>query len=231
MAQKIVPTPPPGGFRVVEVLKQDLFGRVERGVFEAEEGEAIEAVRRDLRAAPWIVRPIARRLAAREARALQCAQGIQRVPALLSWRRGHLIRTWLEGRTLEEAESPGPAYFEEARGILDDLHDRGVTHNDLHKEPNLLVDPEGRPALVDFQLASVFRRRGRWYRMYVNEDLRHLLKHKRRYCREALTAEEKVILAHPSWIARWWLRTGKKVYLFVTRRLLNWRDREGRGMR
>ena len=102
-----------------------------------------------------------------------------------------------------------------------------MTHNDLHKEPNLLVTPEAGPALVDFQLASVHRSRGPWFRMCVREDVRHLLKHKRTCCPAALTADDRARLARKSWYARTWELTGKRLYLLVTRRLLHWRDAEG----
>jgi len=39
------------------------------------------------------------------------------------------------------------------------------------------------------------------------------------------------ILATPSLLSRAWMASGKKVYLFVTRRIFNWRDREGAGDR
>jgi hypothetical protein len=104
-------------------------------------------------------------------------------------------------------------------------------HNDLAKEPNFLVTADGRPAIIDFQLAWFCPRRGRLFRLLAREDLRHLLKHKRTYCPQFLTARERRILASPSWPARIWMKTGKPVYLFVTRRLLGWRDREGAGDR
>ena len=52
----------------------------------------------------------------------------------------------------------------------------GVAHNDLAKEPNLLVCDDGAPAFLDFQLATVTRRRGRLFRSLAWDDLRHLLK-------------------------------------------------------
>ena len=52
----------------------------------------------------------------------------------------------------------------------------GVTHNDIAKPQNWLMTPEGRAAVIDFQLASVHRRRGRLFRTMAREDLRHLLK-------------------------------------------------------
>ena len=91
--------------------------------------------------------------------------------------------------------------------------------------------PDGRPALVDYQLASVHRERGAWYRLCRVEDVRHLLKHKRTHCPGALTRRERALLGRKSWFARAWGAVVKPVYLLVTRRLLRWRDREGRGQR
>jgi hypothetical protein len=77
----------------------------------------------------------------------------------------------------------------------------------------------------------VLRRRGPLARARGHDDLRHLLKHKRTYLSDRLTAREKRILARPSLLSRAWMSTGKKAYLFITRRMLNWRDREGAGDR
>lgn len=127
---------------------------------------------------------------------------------------------------------PGdPAYFRAARSLLARLHRRGIAHNDLAKEPNWLVTPEGAPALVDFQLAVVSQRRGRVFRLLAREDIRHLLKHKRSYCPERLTARERRILATPSGASRLWMATGKPAYTFVTRHIFGWADREGAGDR
>jgi hypothetical protein len=62
------------------------------------------------------------------------------------------------------------------------------------------------------------------------EDLRHLLKHKRRYAPDALTAAERRVLGRKTFITRVWMATGKKVYYAITRGL-NFTDREGRGVR
>ena len=111
------------------------------------------------------------------------------------------------------------------------MHRRGIAHCDLAKEPNWLVTPTGAPALVDFQLALIAPRRGRLLRMLAREDLRHLLKHKRTYCPERLTARERAILEHRGITSRLWMATVKPVYWFITRRLLGWADREGAGDR
>ena len=51
-------------------------------------------------------------------------------------------------------------------------------------------DGHGRAFLMDFQLAARFRRGNALFRLARYEDLRHLLKHKRRYAPDALTAAE-----------------------------------------
>ena len=109
------------------------------------------------------------------------------------------------------------------------LHRAGIAHNDLAKEQNWLY-ADSRPYLTDFQLAAGFRRRGLLFRLARYEDLRHLLKHKRRYAPDALTAAERRVLARKTFLTRAWMATGKKIYYAITRGL-NFTDREGRGMR
>jgi RIO-like serine/threonine protein kinase len=211
-------------------LKSDVFGTIER-LSDAAPGTTRQLIRRDTRAARWWARGLARHLARREARALRALAGITGVPALAGFERGVLLRQWIDGEPMQRARPRDPAYFRAAMRLLRRLHRARVAHNDLAKEPNWLVTPERQPALVDFQLALVSRRRGRCFRMLARDDIRHLLKHKRTYCPERLTRRELAILARPSPLARVWMATGKKVYLFITRRLLGWSDREGAGDR
>jgi RIO-like serine/threonine protein kinase len=216
--------------RDTKLLKADLFGRVER--MHLSDGEASRlVVRRDTRCARWWVRPLARYLAHREARALRVLQGMERVPQLISWGNGVLVRTWLPGLPMQEAKPDNPEYFAAALRILIAMHRIGLAHNDLAKEPNWLVDPEGLPLVIDFQLASVHRRRRRWFKLQAREDLRHFFKHKRTYCPDRLSERELRILASPSTAARLWRITGKRVYLWITRGVLGWSDREGAGNR
>ena len=100
-------------------------------------------------------------------------------------------------------------------------------HDELHAR--CLVLDDGRPAIIDFQLAVRGDPRSRWMRLLAREDLRHLLKHKRMYCRAALTPVEKRVLGRTSWLRDLWFRTGKPVYRVVTRKILKWEDNEGQG--
>jgi RIO-like serine/threonine protein kinase len=209
------------------LLKRDLFGAVLR----IRLANGASATLRDVSAARWWVGWLARELGRREVRALRRLQGIAGVPAVLQADRDRILRSWIDGSPMQVARPRDPAYFVAAMRLLRALHVRNVAHNDLAKEPNWLVTTDGAPALVDFQLALCSRRRGRLFRALAHDDLRHLLKHKRTYVPELLTARERRILATPSLVSRLWMATGKRVYRFVTRRLLHWSDREGAGDR
>jgi predicted Ser/Thr protein kinase len=209
-----------------KLLKKDLFGQV-----SLEFSGNRQVVMRDLRGGTRWLRWIARRLMSREASALLVLDDLQGVPRLISHGRDTLCRSWLAGQPMQVARPRDARYFKAAAHLLRQLHGHGVAHNDLAKEPNWLVTPDGNPALVDFQLAMHAPRRGRLFRLLAREDLRHLLKHKRTYCASRLTTREKGILENPASISRLWMLTGKPVYLFVTRFLLGWADREGAGDR
>jgi hypothetical protein len=212
------------------LLKRDLFGVVLRRTLQGPAG-ALDCVERDTGEANRWLRWLARRLAAREARALAALRRVPQVPMLISWDGHRLQRSWLPGVPLHQSGGVDRAYFREALRLLRRVHAAGILHNDLAKEPNWLVLPGGHPGLVDFQLAMHPRRRGRLFRMLAHDDLRHLLKHKRTYCTECLTTRQRAMLAQRSPIAGAWARSGKPLYRFVTRRLLGWADREGAGDR
>lgn len=210
----------------VTLLKRDLFGEIRL----VERGGGCEIERDTAAAATW-VRWIARRLLRREAEVLAALDGEAGFPGLIAAERDLLRREYLDGRPMQEARPRDRAYFRSAFRLLRRMHRLGVAHNDLAKEPNWLVRPDGQPALLDFQLAAYYPKRTRLFRLLAREDLRHFLKHKRTYRPDDLTARERAILARPAWTARLWRATGKRVYLWLTRRVLGWSDREGAGDR
>jgi len=219
-ASEMVPDPVPE-----QLLKRDVFGTITR---------VGETVVRDSRAArPW-AHHLALHLMRREHRALTrlaLGSGVEGIPRALELQPGRLTRSWLDGAPMQITKPCDPAYFRNAARLLRRLHAANIIHNDLAKETNWLVTPDGRAALVDFQLAMSLTKRGPLARALGHDDIRHLLKHKRTYLPERLTAREKRILATPSLLSRIWMASGKRVYLFVTRKIFRWRDREGAGDR
>jgi predicted Ser/Thr protein kinase len=205
-----------------KLLKKDIFGEV--SLHASEGGHYI--VRDARRARPW-ARWLARRLLAREARALAAANGTAGIPELLRIDTDILQRSWIPGEPMQQGKPADAGYFHDAAKTLRRLHRLGIVHNDLAKEPNWLVTDDGKPGIVDFQLAWYAPERGRLFRMLALDDLRHMLKHKRSYCPQHLTRRELAILENPTVISRTWMFGGKPVYLFVTRKILGWADREG----
>lgn len=204
------------------LLKKDLFGEVWRV-----EHCGDEAILRDTRPARWWLSWLARGLMRREARSLAALAGLAGVPQIIITSDNYLLRTFMPGAPLFESGPDDANYFRNAARLLRRIHRAGVVHNDLAKEPNLLVCNAGAVGIIDFQLASYQRNRGRLFRAAAREDIRHLLKHKRTYYPERLTQREQAILDTPSFVSRAYMGSVKPVYLFFTRRMLGWSDREG----
>lgn len=209
------------GDNVRTLLKADIFGTVHRV------HGAAAAVVRDTRAAHPALAWLARRLAGREARALRRLAHVERVPDLLAFDGRVLVRSHLAGRPMPAGRPAAACYYREAAKLLRRMHAAGVAHNDLAKEANWICLPDGSAGIVDFQVACVMPRRGKWFRVLAREDLRHLLKHKRHYAPVLLTARERRILESPAWPARIWRRLVKPVYLQITRGWLGWPERTG----
>lgn len=100
---------------------------------------------------------LGRWLCQREARFLEQLGDLPGIPPLLGrWGPSGYLRAYLPGHNLREfrkSARPDPAFFPELRRILDRVHQRGVAHCDLSKPENVLVLHDGRPALIDFQIA------------------------------------------------------------------------------
>ena len=179
---------------------------------------------RDLGAARWL--KLARYLARREAKALSRLAGTSGIPRLIALEDNRLIRSYLPGEAMYLSSPRSREYFREALRLVRRLHLLRVAHNDLAKEANWICHKETVPGIVDFQLAICFSKRSRLFRLLAREDLRHLLKHKRHYLPDALTERERKILAEPMWPARWWSKLVKPGYIFLTRRILRWPERD-----
>ena len=207
------------------VHKRDVFSETISGHLAEDPG--FKVVLRKLDGVPWWARPIARFLARREVRGLRAVKGIEGVPQLLRADREGLLRSWSHGTPLQLAKPAEAAWYRDAKRLLREMRRRGVTHNDIAKPQNWLMTPDGRAAVIDFQLASVHRRKGKLFRVMAREDLRHLLKQKRNFAPHLLTASEKRVLERKALPTRIWMATGKRAYNFVTRGLMNWSDGEG----
>lgn len=217
------------GFISETVLKRDVFSETHKGHLVGRPDQPV--IRRIVSAAPWWSKPLAWTLARREIRALRAVDGMRGTPQLLLTDRHGLFRTWSEGTPLHLARPSEAAFYRDAAALLRRLRRAGITHNDLAKPQNWLMTPDGSAAVIDFQLASVHRRRGPLYHTMAYEDFRHLLKQKRAFAPHLLTPAGKRLLARRSLPSQIWRATGKRCYNLVTRGIFNWSDGEGTGDR
>jgi len=219
----------PGAYTPTAVLKRDIFSEIQVGYFD--DAPDVRVVRRIVTASPWWARPLAWILARREIRGLECVRGIKGVPQLVAVDAEGLYRSWCEGTPLHLARPHQTQFYRDAHQILRHMRQRGLTHNDLAKPQNWLMSPDGQPQIIDFQLASLHKRRGLLFRYFAYEDFRHLLKQRASFANDLMTPTGWRIVQHRSWPSRLWLNTGKKIYNFLTRDLFHWSDGEGTGDR
>ena len=156
--------------------------------------------------------------------------GLAATPQLLRWDGRRLDRSYMDGSAMyQRPPRDDLAYFRQARRLLQQLHRRGLAHNDLAKEANWLVLADGarRSSISSSPPAAIRARAG-------------CACSRARTCatcsstsaptaRSALTPVERRVLKRHSWLREAWFATGKPVYRFVTRRLLKWEDNEGQG--
>ncbi|MEX3010048.1 serine/threonine protein kinase [Hoeflea sp. TYP-13] len=211
------------------VFKRDVFSETRAGHFADRPDTRV--ARRIVTASPLWSRPLAWFLAKREIRALRAVAGIKGTPDIIEVDADGLFRSWTDGTPLHLARPQTGDWYKDARRLLRDMRRRGITHNDLAKPQNWLMLSDGKAAVIDFQLASCHRRRGRMFRVMAYEDLRHCIKQKRAFAPNLMTPMEKRILARKSLPSRIWMATGKKIYNLITRGIFSWSDGEGTGDR
>ncbi len=129
-------------------------------------------------------------------------EGIQRWLAPVG--AGAYALHYVEGVTLDHLEAPlPPGFFDRLRELIDAVHARRAAYCDLNKRSNILLQPDGRPALIDFQISVAYDPAAAWpvrlwTRLWLGalqrHDLYHLYKHKRRLAPDALRDHERALL-------------------------------------
>ncbi|MFW6154391.1 MAG: hypothetical protein ACOC95_04155 [Planctomycetota bacterium] len=181
----------------------------------------------------WVGRYLARR--EREVhRRIDGIEGIQRWVDRVS--PSAFALEYLPGRPLDTVDPPPDGrFFDALRDLVDAVHARGVAYGDLNKRSNILVTPDAKPALIDFQICAFRPRRAGWLRWAADRivaylqrmDLYHLYKHKRRLAPEALRQGEEAALDRPDGLLRLH-RAAATPVRHVRRRLLTRLHRAGR---
>ncbi len=208
----------------VKILKIDIFGTIELASIDNNNLVIV----RNYGGSKLFAWPLASYLAYRERKILKIIERLNQdnLPRLLYHEKGFQVRSYIAGKPLNKSMIKEDNYYESAKILLDSLHSCGIVHNDIEKPENWLVTEENDPAIIDFQLACYFPKKGKIFRICAKEDRRHLLKQKERYSPETLTEEEKILLAQKTLPSRIWAKIFKPVYHFITRTILKYSDRD-----
>lgn len=106
---------------------------------------------------------------------------------------------YIDARPLDHFDRPPAGFFDRLATVFDAIHQRGVAYCDANKRSNILVGPDSRPTLIDFQISFGRRDDLPWplrsvvawlVRYFQRSDLYHLYKHKRRLAESELRPEE-----------------------------------------
>ncbi|MEO5356353.1 MAG: hypothetical protein H7844_03525 [Nitrospirae bacterium YQR-1] len=147
-----------------------------------------------------LLRPLAQFFSRREYRIYEKVGDIAGVPKLgpRYGKRGY-FHLFIEGVTLHEFKGTLPDdFFDNLKGIIEEVHRRRIFYLDLNKLGNIIVATEGRPYLIDFQISMYFRPlkgiTGRFvdwiFNSLIREDIYHLYKHKKRFRSDQMTPDE-----------------------------------------
>ena len=143
---------------------------------------------------------------------------------------------YVEARPLDHLPAPPPGFFDRLLDLMGHIHARGVAYCDANKRSNILVRPDGRCVLVDYQIA--FRRPDDWpwplraiaawaVRYLQRGDIYHLYKHKRRLAPQEMTDLELAASRRRGWLHRLH-RKLTKPYRTLRRRFLHEQYTSGR---
>jgi predicted Ser/Thr protein kinase len=154
-----------GVYRRRQVLKRDFYATV--GVYDHLGSGLPECVLLKIyHTDSFVGLPLAaagRWLCRREMRCYELLDGVVGIPRLLGrYGESGLVREFIPGCNLREYRRramPDERFFPRLANILEQVHARGISHNDLSKPENVLVTTDGAPVLIDFQIAL---RAGTW---------------------------------------------------------------------
>jgi hypothetical protein len=172
-----------------------------RPILRVIEENGMKAVVKDFSLNGFLFRSIAGKfLVWREKKAYQKLQGIRGIPVFYGAVKGPaLLIEEIPGRKLNAVHQTmgiPRQFYSDLRLLLEAVHNAGLAHCDLKREPNIIVGDDGMPYIVDwsasisksefgiFPLSLIFKR-------FVRDDLNAIIKLKLKYNPELVSPEEK----------------------------------------
>lgn len=217
-------------YELLETFKHDFFAAT--GLYRGPAGVVVAKINR---VTPLFGLPMewaGRFLARREIRFYRALQDVWGVPQLIGpVGPTGFVHAFVPGHPLGRHEAVGDGFFDDLLALVRMLHARGIAYVDLNKRQNILVGDDGRPYLIDFQIAlggprSLLTRCAplRWLLAHFQHgDLYHVLKHKRRLRPDQLTEPQRQVVER--------LNTWIRLHRWIARPLTQLRRRTLRHLR
>lgn len=186
-----------GRYHFVRLFKHDFFALT--ALFERADGHRV--VLKVGRTADILGLPagwIGRWLTAREARIYRALAHLPQVPAFAGmWGRSGFAHEYVPGHPLGPNEPVADDFFDQLDTLISQIHSQRMAYVDLEKSENIIVATDGKPVLIDFQISWDVPRA--WMRrlpvvssltkLLQHMDRYHLIKHRRRYRPDQLSAQ------------------------------------------
>ena len=161
----------------------------------------------------WLGRMLGRFHVAREARIYRILQDVRGVPSFLGSRdRESFTVAHVPGRPIDQYQHHKQEVVEKILGelerLIDEIHRKGITHLDLRRRDNILVDENGQVHIIDFAGSLHFRpgSLGDWwlFPLLKKIDESAFLKWKQRLAPASMSRKELSRLRRISLLRRLW---------------------------
>jgi tRNA A-37 threonylcarbamoyl transferase component Bud32 len=204
---QVCPQPPASRCRVLRVIREAELARPEVRL-EDWDGQLVVVKDYSVRAARLKLQ-IGRFLVQREYAAHARLQGLQGVADAIPSANPHIfVRAYVPGDPAPEVpQRLTGEFFQRLRAVILAVHRRAVAHGDLKRLQNILVQPDGSPALVDFSAAIISGSNplAALLLAYMqDDDLRAIAKLKARHAPHLLSDEDLTLLGQRSLCERAW---------------------------
>ena len=162
----------------------------------------------------WIRWTVGLILTHREVKILKKLNHIQGIPSEVKQQCVYCFEyTYLEGTTIgtisNQQKKLPKSYFLEAEKLLEKMHAQHIVHLDLRRGENWLVQPNNKPAIIDFQSAVQIKILPKALQQKLYDiDYSGLYKFWIRLCEEPLTPERQELLDRVNKMRKFWLMRG-----------------------
>lgn len=161
---------------------------------------------------PFFVRWVARFLLGRELKALNRLKGIDGFADEAFRMDGDSMAvSYIDGRILLSVpkEEITPAFLEQLEAVTRRMHDAGIVHLDIRSMSNVVMRPDGSPAIIDFQAALCTDAMPRWLKRVLEDlDMSGAYKKWLNYQPEAMGEARRKELERINGIRKFWVLRG-----------------------